>query len=252
MSSYERMFSLSTEPLPELLSLRDIEIVRQATERVAIPESMIYMLFELKTAMEEKEYTLSDRRWRKIGQVWKTSTALNGRDEVTVWDTVFTPHMLWDFPEDLPVMQELFQHSFQRALKKEAERELPLRRYEDTVNHWRGKEEGLHAFQFKKEIGGRLTKEEQEKARDKLESCRVELEETARELRGKLIQWLQREKDLPGFIGNRNFLLLHTDRYAVKYAHLRIDGERILQSLQELYRNLFGREIPGLHYDYTL
>jgi MoxR-like ATPase len=78
------------------------------------------------------------------------------------------------------------------------------------------------------------------------------LEETARQLRGKLVQWQQREKDLPGFIHNQNFLLIHTDQYAVKYTHLRIQGERILQALQGLYRTLFDREIPGLQYDYTL
>lgn len=252
MSSYERMFQLPDEPLPELLSLKDVDAVRQAAEKVTIPESLIYMLYRLKTDMEAKEYKLSDRRWHKIGRVWKTSAALNGRDEVNVWDTVFTPHMLWDFPEDLAPLQELFQKVFQEALKQETERELPLGRYDRVAKHWLAYEDELHAFQFKKEVGPRMSQEELDKARAKLEDCRHELEETARELRGKLVQWLQREKDLPGFIRNRNFLLLHTDQYAVKYAHLRIQGERILQSLQGLYRTLFDREIPGVEYNYTL
>ncbi|UUZ79044.1 AAA family ATPase [Paenibacillus sp. P26] len=252
MSSYERMFQSPDEPLPELLSLKDVDAVRQAAEKVTIPESLIYMLYRLKTDMEAKEYKLSDRRWHKIGRVWKTSAALNGRDEVNVWDTVFTPHMLWDFPEDLAPLQELFQKVFQEALKQETERELPLGRYDRVAKHWLAYEDELHAFQFKKEVGPRMSQEELDKARAKLEDCRHELEETARELRGKLVQWLQREKDLPGFIRNRNFLLLHTDQYAVKYAHLRIQGERILQSLQGLYRTLFDREIPGVEYNYTL
>ncbi|WP_426454003.1 AAA family ATPase [Paenibacillus sp. S-38] len=252
MSSYERMFQVPEGPLPELLSLSDVRRIREAAASVTIPESLIYMLYGVKNEMEAKEYSLSDRRWRKIGQLWKTSAALNGRTEVNVWDTVFTPHMLWDFPEDYSTLQEMFQKSFQEALKAETERELPLKRYEQTAKHWLQKEDELHAFQFKKEVGARMSKEDLDKAKANLEECRTELEETARELRGKLVQWLQREKDLPGFIHNRNFLLLHTAQYAVKYTHLRIQGERTLQSLQGLYRTLFDREIPGLQYDYTL
>ncbi|UQZ81561.1 ATPase RavA [Paenibacillus konkukensis] len=252
MSSYEQMFQLPTEPLPSLLSVKDVESVRKAAAAVTIPETLIYMLYRLKTEMETKEFSLSDRRWRKIGEVWKTSAALNGRNTVNVWDTVYTPHMLWDFPEDLHVLQELFQKEFQEALKQESERELPLRAYDQTAKHWLGTEDELHSFQFKKEVGGRMSQEAQEQMKDKLESCRIELEETARALRGKLVQWQQREKDLPGYIRNQNFLLTQTDRFAVKYTHLRIQGERILQTLQGLYRTLFDREIPGVQYDYTL
>ncbi|WP_028548273.1 AAA family ATPase [Paenibacillus sp. UNC451MF] len=252
MSSYERMFQLPTEPLPSLLSLRDVEAVRSKAEQVTIPEPYIYMLYRLKTEMEAKEYSLSDRRWRKIGQVWKTSAALNDRSSVNVWDTVYTPHMLWDYPEDQTVLQELFQKEFQEALKQESERELPLSTYDRTAKHWLSLEDELHAFQFKKEVGARLDKDAQEQMGQKLESCRIELEETARMLRGKLVQWQQREKDLPGYIRNQNFLLTQTDRFAVKYTHLRIQGERILQTLQGLYRTLFDREIPGVQYDYTL
>ncbi|MFC6229287.1 AAA family ATPase [Paenibacillus allorhizosphaerae] len=252
MSSYERMFQLPDEPLPALLSLQDAEAVEAAAMQVTIPETLIYMLYQLKTNMEAKDFALSDRRWRKIGRVWKTSAALNGRSEVNVWDTVFTPHMLWDFPEDASALHELFQKAFQEALGQETERELPIRKYDRIAKHWAGKEDELHAFQFKKEVGGRMSREDQEKAKANLEECRQELEETARELRGKLTLWLQREKDLPGYIRNRNFLLLHTAQYAVKYTHLRIQGERILQTLQGLYRTLFDREIPGVEYDYTL
>ncbi|MDQ1909158.1 AAA family ATPase [Paenibacillus sp. GD4] len=251
MSSYELMFQLPTDPLPALLSIREVESVRRAAETVRIPESLIYMLYQLKTEMESKEFVLSDRRWRKIGQVWKTSAAMNGRDEVNVWDTVYTPHMLWDLPEDLHLLQDMFQKVFQDALKKETERELPLRKYEQVAKQWSGQEDALHSFQFKKELS-RLSKEEQERMRLNLEECRIELEETAKELRGKLVQWVQREKDLPGYIRNRNFLLLNTAQYAVKYTHLRIQGERILQTLQGLYRTLYDREIPGVTYDYTL
>jgi MoxR-like ATPase len=252
MSSYEQMFQLSAEPLPCLLHMEDIRKVRQAAEGVAIPESIVHMLIQLKTALEEKEYKLSDRRWNKIARLWKTSAALNGRDRVSVWDTVYTPHMMWDFPEELELMKDMYQTVFQAALKKETERELPIRAYDQVASKWLEKEAELHGFQFKKEVGGRMSAEAAEQAKLLLDKCRDEVEHAARELRQKLVVWQQREKDLPGYIRNQNMLVLHAEQYAVKYAHLRIQGERVLQTLQGLYRTLFDKEIPGFQYDYTL
>jgi len=251
-SSYEKMFNLPTEPLPVVFSLYDVKDVQEKARTVSIPESLVYFLFRLKQDMEEKEFVLSDRRLSKIAHVWKTSAALHNRGEVSIWDTVFTPHMLWDVPEDLPVLQEMYEQRFTEALKAELEEELPLRQYRQVAEKWVEKESELHAFQFKKEIGTKMGKEAVERMRDMLEQCRLDLEEAARALRNKLIDWQQKEKDLPAYIRQKNYLNLHTEKYAVKYTHLRIEGERILQILQGLYRTVFDREIPGSDYDYTL
>jgi MoxR-like ATPase len=252
IASYEKMFQLPDEPLPAMLSLEDVQDIRQQAQNVALPESLIYFLYQVKQAMEEKGFTLSDRRWSKIGHVWKTSAVLNGRDTVSIWDTVYTPHMLWDVPEDLPVLQELFDKHFQDALKREMEEELPLRRYEQTAEKWLEKEDELHGYQFKREVGEKLGKEAVVQAQSLLEKCRIEVEETARKLRSKLLAFQEKEKDIEAYLHGRNFLLLEADRYAVKYTRLRIQGERILQTLQGLYRTLFDKEIPGAEYDYTL
>ncbi|NGQ95743.1 AAA domain-containing protein [Brevibacillus sp. SYP-B805] len=251
-SSYEAMFNLPKEPLPVVFSLYDSKDVQAAASSVELPEGLVYFLYRLKQDMEEKEMVLSDRRLSKIAHVWKTSAALHGRDRVSIWDTIFTPHMLWDVPEDLPVLREMFEARFMEALKEEIDSELPLRRYNRIANRWLEKEAELHAFQFKKEIGAKMGKEAAETYRSMLEECRQELEETARELRGRLLQWLEKEKDLASYIREKNYLIDNVDKYAVKYAHLRMEGERILQVLQGLYRTIFDREIPGCEYDYTL
>lgn len=67
-----------------------------------------------------------------------------------------------------------------------------------------------------------------------------------------LLAWQEKEKDIESYLLGRNFLLIQPDRYAVKYTRLRIQGERILQSLQGLYRTLFDKDITGTEYDYTL
>ena len=251
-ASYEAMFHLPTDPLPPVFSLYDSKDIQAQSKHVTIPEAIIYFLYKLKQDMEEKEYILSDRRWSKIGQVWKTSAALHGRDTVTIWDTVFTPHMLWDFPEELPILAELFEKRFADLLKTEVEKELPLRVYQQVAEKWMEQEDELHAFQFKKELGAKMSKEQQERFRLLLEECRSQLEESARTLRNRLVDWQQREKDLPAYLRGKNILLHHMEKYTVKYTHLRIEGERLLQMLQGIYRTIFDREIAGAEYDYTL
>lgn len=251
-SSYEAMFNLPREPLPTVFSLYEAKDVQAAAKEVQLPEKLVYFLYRLKQDLEEKEYTISDRRLSKIAHVWKTSAAMHGREQVSIWDTVFTPHMLWDVPEDLPALKEIFDQRFMEALKEEINSELPLRKYNQIAQRWLEKEADLHAFQFKKEIGAKMGKEAAENLRVLLEEARLEIEETARDLRARLLSWLQKEKDLAAFIREKNYLIADVEKYAVKYAHLRIEGERTLQVLQGLYRTIFDREIPGCEYDYTL
>ncbi|MCD1257532.1 AAA family ATPase [Paenibacillus athensensis] len=252
IASFELMFQAPSSPPPALFTPELVRQVRYAAEEVTIPESIVYMMFQLKTAMEAKEYVISDRRWHKIGHVWKVSAAIHGRTEVGAWDTVLTPHMLWDFPEDLPELAGLFDGVFQELLKREMEQELPLSRYQQTTQKWLDKVDELHAFQFKREVGGSLNKDAAERLKASLETCRSELEETARSLRGRLIAWQEKEKQLPQWVAGQSVFVLHPDLYAVKFTHLRIQGERQLQAVQGLYRTLFDKEIPGIHYDYTL
>jgi len=252
ISSFELMFGAPTTAIPALLTTDLVKQIKVQALDVTLPEPLIYMLFQLKTALEEKEYVLSDRRWNKIGHAWKVSAAIHGRSTAGVWDTVLTPHMLWDYPEDLVELKEIFSGLFQEMLKKEMEQELPLQSYQLNVRKWLDKEDELHAFQFKKEVGGALSKEASERLKLTLEDCRAELEETARSLRGRLINWQEKEKKLPEWIASQSVFLQYPEQYAVKFTHLRIQGERILQSVQGLYRTLFDREIPGIVYDYTL
>lgn len=251
-SSYERMFALPKHPLPVVFSLYDVSDIQAAAAEVVIPAPIVYFLYRVKQDMEAKEYRLSDRRWSKIAHVWKTSAALHGREQVTIWDTVFTPHMMWDVPEDLPVMRELFERQFSEMLKAELENELPLRHFGQIADKWKEKESDLHAFQFKKEVGARMGKEALERNRQLLEESRMEIEETARDLRNRLLQWQKREKDLAAYILEKNRMIHNVETYTVKYAYLRIEGERLLQQLQKTYRTVFDQEIPGTEYDYTL
>ncbi|MGN7457293.1 AAA family ATPase [Paenibacillus pasadenensis] len=252
IASFERMFQAPDSPPPALLDPAVLKQVQERAREARLPEPVLVLLFRLKTLLEEKEYVLSDRRWRRIGRTWQISAAIHGRDEVSVWDTVLTPHLLWDFPEDLEELRGLFAEAWQELLAKELEKELPLPSYRETLRRWLDKEDELSGFQFRKEVGGSLGAGQSERLKGQLDEARAELEDAARSLQGRLTAWQEREKQLPEWIAAQSVFVLHADEYAVRFTRLRIQGEKLLQQVQGLYRSLFDKDIPGIAYDYTL
>ena len=252
ISSFERMFQAPATLPPALIDPSAVLQIQAAAAGVSLPEPVIVMLFRLKTVMEEKEYVLSDRRWRRIGRTWQISAAIHGRETVSVWDTVLTPHLLWEFPEDLEELRSLFATVWQELLASEMDKELPLSSYRDTLQKWLSREDELSGFQFRKEVGGSLGREQAERMKGLLDDARAELEEAARSLQGRLTAWQDKEKQLPDWIAAQSVFVLHADEYAVRFTRLRIQGEKVLQGLQGLYRTLFDKDLPGVSYDYTL
>jgi MoxR-like ATPase len=259
MSSYERMFSLPAEPVPALLTLKDVREVRARSREVALPQELVYFLFELKNAAQNQGLTVTDRRWRKIGEVWRTSAALNGRAEVSVWDTVFTPHMIWDVPEQLPQIKEWFDGHFQDALLRSSEAELSLQSYKEATDRWKERKDELVGFQFKREMGGGGKQSGGGKPANRpaaneamLEECRDELEDKALTLKRQLVRFHEKERGRAEELLRINVLLPEAGASAAKYVNVRIQGERILYEMMETYRALFDTEIPGVEYDFTL
>lgn len=247
MSSYERMFSLPKEPVPALLSAEDIEQLRSQAQEVALPERIIYFLYQLKTAAEQHGLTVSDRRWRNIGDTWRTSAALNGRSEVSVWDTIYTPHMLWDVPEELASIREWFEELFEEALEKECDAELPIAHFAAVLDKWEARKDELFGYQFKKEMKGGAAAADAE-----LEQCRTELEQQGQALRRALVRFHEREFTRAKELQDANVLLLDPAKAAAKYVTIRIRGEKVLHGMLALYRSLFDSEMPGVEYDFTL
>ena len=247
MSSYERMFTLPREPVPTLLAVEDIARVRALAQDVILPDSMVYFLFQLKMAAEERDMPISDRRWRKIGDLWRTSAALNGRSEVSVWDTVYTPHMLWNVPEELPAVREWFAERFDEALSRECEAELPLQEFTSVLDKWKAHKDELFGRQFKKEMKGDAGKTD-----SLLEQCREELEQQGQSLRRALVRFHEREHGRVRELERANILLLDPAAAAAKYVTFRIRGEKVLHGMLELYRALFDTDMPGVDYDFTL
>ena len=60
---------------------------------------------------KEKSFYVSDRRWKKIIKILRTSAFLNGRKFVDLMDCFLIPYMLWDEPDQIQIVNTLVKES---------------------------------------------------------------------------------------------------------------------------------------------
>lgn len=102
----------------------DYGVIRRESETVVIPENISELLFTIRQLVndmpkiliedddddeeENKEkYYVSDRRWKKIVGILRTSAYLNSRKEVDMSDLLLLEFMLWDNDGVLPRLRKL-------------------------------------------------------------------------------------------------------------------------------------------------
>ncbi len=66
---------------------------------------------EKEDAEREKLFYISDRRWKKIIKILKTSAFLNGRKFVDLMDCFLIPYMLWDEPDQIQIVHTIVKES---------------------------------------------------------------------------------------------------------------------------------------------
>ena len=107
---------VSARAFPTLLHLKDEEIpilpkeiglttdflraVRQGAESVEMHDNVTALLGDLRDRCAAEKIPVSDRRWRKIVKLLRTSAFSNGRDSVSIWDCWLLQHCLWSKADD--------------------------------------------------------------------------------------------------------------------------------------------------------
>lgn len=61
---------------------------------------------------------VSDRRWKKIGKILRTSAYLNGRDRVAFSDCLLLSYLLWDTPDQIELLNDMIIHAIEVGLWK--------------------------------------------------------------------------------------------------------------------------------------
>jgi MoxR-like ATPase len=113
--SFESLLSLKgAECDPDLesrLRIDELHEVQKLSEKVEVSTSVIELCKEFRNYLRAENIYVSDRRWRKIIKLLKVSAFTSGQTKVTNYDAWIMAHCLWEKPEQLAGLQEVYTRS---------------------------------------------------------------------------------------------------------------------------------------------
>ena len=103
--AFQELMALSDEGDPELaddlrLTPDDLAKIQSEAARVRIPDGVLALLRELREWCMTEGIQVSDRRWRKVAKLLRTSAWTNGRDTVGDWDCWLLQHCVGEQEEE--------------------------------------------------------------------------------------------------------------------------------------------------------
>lgn len=93
------------------LRIDELHEVQKMSEKVELSSSVISLCKEFRDYLKLENIYVSDRRWRKIIKLLKVSAFTSGQMAVTNYDAWIMPHCLWEKPEQLLGLQEVYTRS---------------------------------------------------------------------------------------------------------------------------------------------
>ncbi|MGI2146949.1 AAA family ATPase [Shewanella frigidimarina] len=99
---------------PELevrLRLDDLKEVQKLSEKVLLPSSVIELCKVFREHLQREDIYVSDRRWRKVIKLMKVSAFTAGMNEVSNYDAWILPHCLWNKPEELKGLKDVYEQA---------------------------------------------------------------------------------------------------------------------------------------------
>lgn len=114
-ASFTKLLNLTGEVCdPELdirLKLEDLKEIQQLAGKVALSSSVEELCGDFRRYLAQENIVVSDRRWCKIVKLMKVSAFTSGQTQVTNYDAWILPHCLWNKPEQLPGLQDVYQRA---------------------------------------------------------------------------------------------------------------------------------------------
>ena len=113
--SFENLLTLGNETCDPDLSIRlkidDLTEVQQLADKVELTSDVIELCKEFRRYLHQEDIYVSDRRWRKLIKLMKVSAFTSGFDEVSNYDAWILPHCLWQQPEQLEGLQQVYKEA---------------------------------------------------------------------------------------------------------------------------------------------
>ncbi len=115
--NFDRMITAAAQPADECatgieplqITQEEYDSWRTKIDKVELPAEVLQILHQVKKAMtavkvegesESRNVYVSDRRWKKIAHLMRTSAFMHGRGKATVADLLPLQHCLWQEPEE--------------------------------------------------------------------------------------------------------------------------------------------------------
>lgn len=89
------------------IALKELEIVRKEARDLEIEEDVLSIILTLRKEFKAKGYSISDRRWKKILNVFKVAAAGLGRKSVDRSLIPVLQHMTWDKPDQKEAIRNI-------------------------------------------------------------------------------------------------------------------------------------------------
>ena len=102
----------------EPVTKEELEGWRRGSEEVEVPKEITDFLYSMRLRLNERDIYVSDRRWKKIVNLLRTSAHLNGRKKVGYSDLFVLENTLWTRPEDKAAVKECASESVTAATVK--------------------------------------------------------------------------------------------------------------------------------------
>ncbi len=97
---------------PELdirLRIENLGEVQTQAEKVVISKGVLELCQKFREYLVEQGIYVSDRRWRKVMKLIKVSALTNNQAEANIYDAWILPHCLWERPEQLEGLVDLYK-----------------------------------------------------------------------------------------------------------------------------------------------
>ncbi len=91
------------------LTLDDIKSIADKSDKLELSRDVISLCKIFREYLFENDIYVSDRRWRKIVKLLKTTAFTNGESVVSIYDAWILPHCLWDKPDQLVGLTKVFK-----------------------------------------------------------------------------------------------------------------------------------------------
>lgn len=128
------------------ITAEEYKRIRVESGKVGVPNMILDTLYRIRERMNEKmsekdivtgevsetnrQYYVSDRRWKKAVGVMRTSAYINGRREIDFSDVLLLCHILWNEEEGIPVVRQIVAETVVAVLFREA-----LEQYKSYKRH---------------------------------------------------------------------------------------------------------------------